>query len=180
MAGVETNNHDLLRRALDGDPKAEHDLFEHLSARLHALAKRKIWDEEEAREIAQDALMTIWSRYKEAPMPGGFIKWCQTVLRNKIGNYLQARERHERLEPQLREQMISEAHVGTPQNGIEIRRRVERAISLLDAECRRIIHLLLRGYTSSQIAREIGDRSIGTTYSRISRCRKRLLELYEQ
>jgi DNA-directed RNA polymerase specialized sigma24 family protein len=79
---------DLLERARTGDRGAEALLFERLQARVVAVAKRRVWDEEAARDIAQETLGTVLAKYREADLSRGFLPWVFTILHHKIGNYL--------------------------------------------------------------------------------------------
>jgi hypothetical protein len=50
-----------------------------------------------------------------------------------------------------------------------------KALRVLSAECRRIFELLLADAAREEIRQAFGGEPMGTTYSRISRCRQSLL-----
>jgi DNA-directed RNA polymerase specialized sigma24 family protein len=58
-----TDLQEILVRARAGDVAAESVMFEHLHARVFALAKKRIWDEETARDLTQDTLSTAFDKY---------------------------------------------------------------------------------------------------------------------
>jgi DNA-directed RNA polymerase specialized sigma24 family protein len=79
----------LLKRALAGDQGAEAELFQTLSLRFTAIAKRRIREKEAAEDIAQDACATILHKYKSESFTVSFAAWAFGVLWMKIGNHLQ-------------------------------------------------------------------------------------------
>lgn len=81
---------ELLTKALNGDHAAQKQIFEYLRVRFHLLAKRRIGNAD-AEDIAQDACITVWEKYQNAPGPADFEAWAYQILRNKIGNYMQSR-----------------------------------------------------------------------------------------
>ncbi len=78
----------FLDRALEGDEKAENELFQYLFVRFRAFAKRRIGDGE-AEDIAQEACLTVLQKYKTEKFTIGFEAWAYGVLKMKIGNYIQ-------------------------------------------------------------------------------------------
>jgi len=82
---------DILARAINGDKSAESRLFELLIVRFELLAKRRIENEEDARDVTQEACVTVQQKYRTVDFEAGFFEWAFGVLRMKIGNYYQAR-----------------------------------------------------------------------------------------
>jgi RNA polymerase sigma factor (sigma-70 family) len=167
---------DLLARALSGDPAAENRLFAHLDARLQALAKRRIWDPEAARDLAQETLRTAAEKYREADLSRGFYPWLFAIFHNKVGNYLKRRrveaERRVPEEPWLAAEGTAAADETA---AIDLWRDLERGLEAASTECRRIFELLLGGAGRREIAAAFPGEPQGTIDSRISRCRQRLL-----
>lgn len=86
----------LLERASVGDSSAKDELFEKLSVRFKYLAKRRV-GEDNAADLAQDAVFTVLEKYKSLEPGSEFEPWAYMVLRNKIGNYLKQKERREHI-----------------------------------------------------------------------------------
>lgn len=82
----------LLARAKAGDQDAEKQLFQVLRARFMNIAKRRVWEKEEAEDVVQEACITVLQKYKAEEFREGFRAWAYSVLRMKIGNYLQSKE----------------------------------------------------------------------------------------
>jgi RNA polymerase sigma factor (sigma-70 family) len=163
---------DLLSRARDGDPTSERRLFELLHARILSVAKRRLRDEDAASDITQDTLRTVYEKYKTAELPAGFLPWVFTILHHKVGNYLK-RLRTERRH--LGVTWSSRLIAGDPAMEVDLVESVEKALRAATPECRRVFRLLLSGASASEIGTSFGGEPVGTTYSRVSRCRDRLL-----
>lgn len=83
----------LYQKSLTGDTDAQTDLFDALSARFNLIAQKRIWDSQDAQEVAQDALMTVFVKYKELPPDSSFTPWAYAVLRNKILDHIRTKLR---------------------------------------------------------------------------------------
>jgi len=84
---------ELFEITRNGDKADEQRLFEALSVRFRLFAYRRIWEEEEALEIVQDALMKIASQYRDIVFRTSFAAWAYKVLINEIRNYVRKRKR---------------------------------------------------------------------------------------
>ncbi len=92
------NLNELHTKAKSGDKKAESDLFIYLSERFEQFANRRIWDKENAREVAQEALLVIAKEYISLSVEVSFQAWAYKVLDNKILSYIKKkRQRGDRV-----------------------------------------------------------------------------------
>jgi len=82
----------LVTRALQGDKKAESDLFRRLLVRFTYLAKIRI-GREDAEDLAQDACATVLEKFSDNIRAEEFASWALGILRNKIGNFLRRKAR---------------------------------------------------------------------------------------
>jgi RNA polymerase sigma factor (sigma-70 family) len=83
---------ELVQKAIDGDKKAEKEIFDYLFVRFKYLAKRTV-GESDCEDLAQEACMTILEKYKNEEFTVSFTAWAYGVLKMKIGNYLQSGRR---------------------------------------------------------------------------------------
>jgi RNA polymerase sigma factor (sigma-70 family) len=176
---------DLLVRARAGDAAAEASLFRHVHARILALAKKRIWDAEAARDIAQETLRTAFEKYRDAELPRGFYPWLFTILHHKVGNYLKRRRSElQHIEPGDVHLLRGwEALVVSPDGEIayvELVDALEKALRRVSGDCRKIFRLLVSGAGRQEICDAFAGEPIGTIDSRISRCRARLLAGLEE
>lgn len=172
---------ELLRRAQGGDSTAENALFGQLHARTLSLAKRRIRDEQAAQDIAQETVKTALEKYLSADLSRGMLPWVFTILRNKVGNYLKKRrtETAHMARPPAPLEWSAVGVVADDAGSIDLIDSLEKALGRSTEECRRIFDLLLADAPREEIRRAFGDEPIGTTYSRISRCRDKLLQELE-
>jgi RNA polymerase sigma-70 factor (ECF subfamily) len=172
---------DLLSRAQSGDQGAENALFEQLHARTLSLAKRRIGDEQAAQDIAQETIKTALEKYLSADLSRGMLPWVFTILRNKVGNYLKKRrtEAAHLAHPPAPLEWSAVGAVVDETGSIDLIESLEKALGRASEECRRIFQLLLADAPREEICRAFGGEPIGTTYSRISRCRDKLLRELE-
>lgn len=169
---------DLLRRARAGDKDAENGLFERLHARTLVLAKRKVWDEEAARDIAQDTLRTVFEKYRDADLSRGLFPWVFTILHNKVGNYLKHRRvalRHDGGALDALDWDTIGAGADHAIEEFELSESIEKALVRATPDCRKVFRLLFAGADRRQVAESFGTEPSGTVDSRISRCREKLM-----
>src|SRR5262245_40163078 len=134
---------ELLARARSGDLAAETELFERLSARIRALAKKRVWNPQAAEDLAQETLKTVCEKYRGVELPRGLLPWVFTVFHHKMGNYLK-RERTRSREVQSLDDLSSSSEDEAIQN-FEIWECLEKALRLASPECRTIFQVLLSG-----------------------------------
>ena len=173
----------LLARARRGDAAAENALFSRLHARTLALAKKRIWDNVAAEDVAQETIRTALEKYREADLQHGLFPWLFTILHHKVGNYLARRQRDQVRFGSGGIPHASESAslvVSGGQSMVELVHSLEKALQRLSGDCRRIFRLLLEGASREDIRNAFGDEPMGTIDSRISRCRSRLLTMLEE
>jgi RNA polymerase sigma-70 factor (ECF subfamily) len=169
---------ELLARARAGDLAAENELFERLSARIRALAKKRVWDPQAAEDLAQETLKTVCEKYREVELPRGLLPWVFMVFHHKMGNYLK-RERTRSREAQSLDDLSASSEDEAIQS-FEIWECLEKALHLASPECRTIFRVLLSGGDRAAMLATFPGDPEGTVDSRLSRCRKRLLEHLER
>lgn len=171
---------DLLARARAGNGAAENVLFQRIHARIHSLAKRRLWDREAAKDIAQEVMLTVYEKYRGAKMPHGLLPWIFAILRNKVGNYLKRQRTSSRF---IQRDLPGWDAVGvSPEEdvaGFHLCRLIENALERFSPECRKVFRMLIEGAERNEIREAFGGEPIGTTDSRISRCRAKLLSYLE-
>ncbi len=78
----------LHKKACDGDRTAESRLFEILTVRFRVFVYQRVWNEDDAKEVVQDALITISEEYRGIEFKTSFSAWAYKVLQNKISNHI--------------------------------------------------------------------------------------------
>ncbi len=180
----------LASAARAGDKMAENELFAKLHARFLLVTKQRIWSaikdaeqiQQEAEDLVQEALVTIWQRYQSATIETNFLSWSLQVLRNKIGNYFQQQQSSHRM---VRQSELNQEHeiIASTTQSLEVTDLIEKIkiiVQKMDRRCRQILAALIAGKTREDIIQMFPKTPLGTIDNRIYRCRKRLKQLAAQ
>jgi DNA-directed RNA polymerase specialized sigma24 family protein len=137
---------DLATAACSGDSGAEAELFEHLRVRFHAVAKRRV-REDDLDDVVQDALQVVFAKFRTRAAPVGILVWSLAVLRNVIGNHYQARARvgqHTSLDEARHAEAVRDGGAGGVEGELELAEltgTIETAIRMLAARDTRCGHI---------------------------------------
>ncbi len=82
------NINSLHEEARGGEQAAEDRLFAVLSERFNLFVHRRVWNEQDASDVVQEALMTVAREYREIEYHSSFSAWAYKVLDNKILSYI--------------------------------------------------------------------------------------------
>lgn len=172
------NIENLYLRALNGDQKAEKELFSFISARFHYLAQLKIRDKMDAEEIAQDSIASVVRKYKEVRIESSFTGWVLRIIELDILNYYKKSGRREKL---IREKYEINNSEPTQVSDSPLKRKLLGCLDKINkANVRhaRILNLIHQGYELKDIAQRIGI-TLKNTYSSLYRARLMLEKCLE-
>lgn len=170
------NINDLHKEALSGDKIAEDRLFQKLSERFEQFAHHRIWEEEDARDVAQEAMAIIAREYKSVQFETSFIAWAYKVLDNRLLGYI--KKKRQRGDKVVTVDDINLAGGAMIEINIDLKKRLLDCLKKVGSANRRharIVSLHYQGYNPD----EISDRlriSKNAFYITLSRARK-LLEI---
>jgi RNA polymerase sigma factor (sigma-70 family) len=150
-----------------------------------ALAKRRVRDEQDAEEIVQDALMTVVEKSASQTFEKSFLQWAFGVLRNKIGNYYQQRDRRQRTTHEITEDTERTLRSAMPDPlaasaESELRGKIQKSWLRLGMQCRRLLWMLYSGYSREEIFAEFPQYHFKVVNTKIFRCRNYLRRLLRQ
>jgi len=157
--------------------------FKHLLAayqrRAYLAALGWVGNEQEAHELAQDALLKAWKARQSYDSARPFYPWLHVIVKNVCRDAL-ARSARAPL-PGLKAERVVDA-APQPEAGLRLRQREQRlyaAMRLLDDHHREI--LVLRHFEDLSYAEiaEVLNLAVGTVMSRLFRARKALLHQLE-
>ena len=77
----------LYQTARNGDKQAEEQLFSVLAVRFGILANHRIWNEQDAEDVVQNALAVVAREYKGTVISVSFAAWAYKVLDNRMLSY---------------------------------------------------------------------------------------------
>jgi len=156
---------------------------ERYQGRVFGLALRVLRDEEQARDVVQDAFLKAYGSLDRFEGRSGFYTWLYRIAMNLCLDR-KRRERGERAvrdEDALAETPADPEAVGAPSPGValeraELRVQLARAIATLPGEARRTLELReVDGLSYHEIAEVLGVPK-GTVMSRLHHARRRVRE----
>lgn len=164
-----------------GDREAFEALFRHFAPRIKTFMRRSGANEQRADELAQEALMLVWSKAKLFdPDSAGAAAWIFTIARNLR---IDALRRDKRTRTEDTGDIDPEFHVDegpSPDAGIaaaETETRVRSALATLPEDQVRVIELsFFEEQAHAQIAETLGI-PLGTVKSRLRLAMNRLRSL---
>ncbi len=143
--------------------------------RVHRAALGFLCDEQEAREVAQDALLRAWQARERYDQHRPFYPWLYTIVKNACRDS-RDRRRH-RPRASVDTERLVDAGIGplARLDALQARVRVRRALLELDPDQREIINLRhFQDLAYGEIAATLGI-PVGTVMSRLFRARRALL-----
>lgn len=147
---------DLVLRAGRGDKSAEQDLMRHLSVSFRLFAQHRVWNDQDAEEVVQDALVTILSKYRGIEFETSFAGWAYQVLNHKILDYVKKKQTRKKLDEQVAADTAAapqrSADPGLRQRLIDCFRKLGRS----NVRHARILNLHRQGYGTGEICRKLG------------------------
>jgi len=143
-------------KAKNGDSKAENEVFAYLFVRFKRFAKRKIKEKEDAKDLAQDAIIVVLQKYKTMTFTTGFEAWAYGILKNKIGNYLQKEEKRRKnvVDSSFIEKSTKDSNIMDP-NLVRLITECLKKILQKSQRYARVLNLIYQGYKANEIARKL-------------------------
>lgn len=169
----------LFLEAREGNQAAESELFEALSKRFSYLARKRIWEKEDAQEIAQEALMRVFSKYKEMEHHDNYTAWAYTILKNIVLNFYRKKSfRESKLKDVKNNKTNQYQDSGNP----DFVRKLLNCVRLLISEHpqqARVLNLHYLGYTTQEICDRLNISS-NNLYQILCRTRSLLKHCLEK
>ena len=175
---------DLVRSAREGDREAFDELVRQTYADTFTLAYRLTGNEEDARDVAQDAYLRAWRGIGRFRGESQFSTWMYRITANAAATHTHRRRRQrvvlleEHMEPA--EQRLESLPAAAAESA-EALDRVARAIETLPSKLRQVVVLKdVYGLPHEDIAAEL-DISVAAAKVRLHRARRKLKDvLYDQ
>jgi len=156
----------LAARARRGDLAALSDLLSRWTARLTSFCRRLVGHDEDARDLAQDALLKATRALDRYDPSRPFAPWIYRIARNTALNHIERRRIRSKTPPAMdRAEPTPDVLVARREEVL----RVRRALDQLGPEDRRVLEMkLVRNLDNREIARRLG---IGRGALRTRACR---------
>lgn len=169
----------LIREMAVGKETAMAVFFDRHSACLHGLALKILRDEQDAQDVLQDSLVTLWKKSKSFdPALCSPLGWATMILRNKAIDLLRGKERRKKRLERARTEFWISADLDDGSAGEPVRREhrnlVRGALARLRPEQRRMLDLaFFSGLSHAEISERL-RAPLGTVKTVI---RRSLIEL---
>jgi RNA polymerase sigma-70 factor (ECF subfamily) len=179
----ETNDTEsgLLAAARKGDQAALTTLLERHQQRVFGFGVKMCGDSEDAKDVAQDTLLTMARSVKDFRGEASLSTWLYTVARS----FCIKKRRRTKGAPAFHEPLdkVTQENVGAPATtpeqallGLEARQTVAAALDALEPEAREVVVLRdIEGLTAAEVA-EVTGASVAAVKSRLHRARAALRE----
>lgn len=170
---------ELLKRALAGDISAFEELASSNEKRIYNLCYRMMKNEQDAQDMAQEALIKAWKNLRKFNLKAAFSTWLYKIAVNTCLDELRRRKNN----TQSIEDLNDKGHTIKDEKNIDfekksdLRYELTQAMNKLEPKEKMIIVLKdVQGYSYDEIG-EILDCPVGTVRSRLSRSRKKLANI---
>ena len=177
---------ELLKRALNGDIAAFEELVGSNEKRIYNLCYRMMKNEQDAQDMAQEALIKAWRSLRKFNLKAAFSTWLYKIAVNTCLDELRKRKNNTQSIEDLKEKghTIQDEKTKNFTDDSDLRYEITQAMDKLEPKEKIIIVLKdVHGYSYEEIS-GILECPVGTVRSRLSRSRKKLagicidMELY--
>lgn len=158
--------------AADGDGRAFDLLYRRWHPKLLRLALRLTRNPDEARDVMQDAALTMVRDIRKLKDPARFSAWACTIVRRRTADHIDKAVRRRAGEADWPET----AHVNAPEAALSLKQALAH---LSDAERLMLKLVYLDGFRGHEIAAALGI-PLGTVKSRLFKARQTLKTVYNQ
>ena len=164
---------DLLDRCIDGDKKAQFEIYRLYYKSMYNSSLRIVDVPEEAEDIMQESFLTAFRKLKTYSGDVSFGAWIKKIVINRSLDALRKRKvLFEELHAEL--PVVSEPEPETASITVE---EIKAAINSLSDGYRTILSLiLLEGYDHEEVSEILGIKNV-TSRTQFSRARQRLREI---
>lgn len=153
----------LIKRCKQGDRQAQNELYRLFAGAMYSICRRMLTDEEEAKDILQEAFIDAFVKLHSLQESKLFPAWLKRIVVNKCINQLRKRKLHEELQDH-------EGHTDPFDQGEFSQmqaKRVLKAVDKLPNGCKTVLNLyLFEGYDHAEIAQilEISESASKAQY----------------
>jgi RNA polymerase sigma-70 factor (ECF subfamily) len=166
---------DLVRRAQAGEVAAFEGLYRTHAAAVHALCRRMVRDDTDARELLQDVFVRAWERLTSFKGQSAFGTWLHRLAVNVVLERLRTARRDAGRHVTDDDEEIFGAHSSA--GDLETRMDLETALATLPQGARTVFVLHdMEGYSHDEIA-EMTGIAAGTARAQLWRARRALMKV---
>ncbi len=160
--------------AIGGDRRAFELLYRRWHPRLLRFAYHLTQNEDDARDLMQEAAISIATKIHRLENPSSFAAWAYTIVRRRAQDHIRYAVRHRRIKNELAKEPASPLVNKTDQT-----LALRQALNSLSKDDRVLLTLFyLDNMTGTELSVAMGV-PIGTIKSRLFSAREKLKSIYE-
>lgn len=170
------SNEDWLEGLINKDEEMMQEAYARYFDRIRLLVLRNHGREEDARDVFQDVLLTVFQKAREGTLylTSSFDAYLYAVSRLQWLRELRRRRRFSSLDEDT-ESSPSSGHFFDRYCAADQAAVIRNQMKHLSEDCRRVLLLFEEGYTIAEITRLMGYRSEQHTRNRRYRCKQCLM-----
>lgn len=188
MSGETDDFAALMARAAEGDPAAQDLLCRHYEAKVRVVARvllgpalRPYLDSVDlVQSVHRSLLLGLRDEKFDISSPEKLVALASTIVRRKVARNWRKHRRQQRIVPRetdsrplVQELLDLSVHDADPSAAAQYREQMERLCQTLNATERRMLAMRLDGYTTAEVAQELGLHPVALRV-RWTRLRQRL------
>ena len=177
-------DHELVRRAQDGNTRAFDDLVVKYSPKLYGMVYHMTASKEDTHDLLQDIFAKAYRSLKRFRGKSTFYTWIYSISTNMTLNFLKKRKRRSALSLdnvdsgiQNNDAMVDLGHASNPRhqsNVNELQKKMNEALQALSEDHRAVVTMFdIQGVPHAEISRILGVTE-GTVRSRLFYAHKQL------
>ena len=177
-------DHELVRRAQDGNTRAFDDLVVKYSPKLYGMVYHMTANKEDTHDLLQDIFAKAYRSLKRFRGKSTFYTWIYSISTNMTLNFLKKRKRRSALSLdnvdsgiQNNDAMVDLGHASNPRhqsNVHELQKKMNEALQALSEDHRAVVTMFdIQGVPHAEISRILGVTE-GTVRSRLFYAHKQL------
>ncbi|MEM6524100.1 MAG: sigma-70 family RNA polymerase sigma factor [Bacteroidota bacterium] len=176
-SGQQTIHKYLVQRSQQGDRQAQNELYKLYVQAMFNICRRMMGDEEEARDVLQEAFVTAFSSINKLKHEVTFSAWLKRIV---VNHCLNALKKKRLVTEELTENndFIQEEEDNTGFVEYETK-RIMMAIDKISEGCRTVLNLyLFEGYDHKEIGQILGV-SEATSKAQYSKAKSKIRQLLD-
>jgi RNA polymerase sigma-70 factor (ECF subfamily) len=160
--------------AVDGDRKAFVGLYKRWHPKGMRLARRLTGNAEEAKDVMQEASITLAKNIHRLEKPEQFSAWAYTIVRRRAVDYIRSAVKAREISDRYAQNQTVQAHP-SPEEGLSL----QQALSKLPPDEKTLLSLFyVDGFSGREIAQALGI-PVGTVKSRLFNARTHLKQYFQ-
>lgn len=169
-----TSEADLIERCVQGDRKAQYELYERFAPKMFGVCLRYAGSNEEAEDILQEGFIKVFKKLGSFRSEGSFEGWVRRIFVNTAIEHFR-RKTHLQPITEREENTVEGKYLSVLDSLAE--KDIVQLVQQLSPGYRTVFNMyVIEGYTHKEIADELGI-SEGTSKSQLSRAKMILQDL---